>query len=172
MKGWQRGQLGCLMWHDSREVLFLSTHQRVDRVTAIPAAGGRPATFLPTVAVDYNLNKGHVDQVDQLRSYHVVQRRGRRTWPALAWWLLDMCIFNAYKLWCLEHNAKPGVLSFREQLLVQIATAYPSHRTHRTAESPCCCTPTLCWTLAQAGGRATQLRPLQQWKTTAEEDDL
>ena len=136
MKGWQRGQLGCLMWHDSREVLFLSTHLRVDRLTAIPAAGGRPAFSRPTVAVDYNLNKGHVDQVDQLRSYHVVQRRGRRTWPALAWWLLDMCIINAYKLWCLEHNAKPGVLSFREQLLVQIATAYPSHRTPVQLRAP------------------------------------
>jgi hypothetical protein len=129
MKGWQRAQLGCLMWYDSKEVLFLSTHLRVDRVTSLPAIGGRPATSRPTVAVDYNLNKGHVDQVDQLRSYHVVQRRGRRTWPALAWWLLDMCIINAYKLWCVEHNAKPGILTFREQLLVQIAAAYPSDRT-------------------------------------------
>ena len=129
MKAWQRGQLGCLVWHDSKAVTFLSTHLRVDRLTPIPPLHGRPATTRPTVAVDYNLNKGHVDQVDQLRAYYAVQRRGRRTWPALAWWLLDMCIGNAYKLWCLDHSVKPGMLHFREQLLVQIAAAYPSPHT-------------------------------------------
>jgi hypothetical protein len=136
MRAWQRGQLGCLMWHDSKPVLFLSTHLRVDRLTAIPPIHGRPATTRPTVAVDYNFNKGHVDQVDQLRSYYVVQRRGRRTWPALAWWLLDMCIGNAYKLWCLENNATPGLLHFREQLLAQIAAAYPSPLTHVQVRAP------------------------------------
>ena len=128
-KCWQRGQLGCLAWNDSKPVLFLSTHQRVDAVTAIPVAHGHPATTCPTVAVDYNHNKGHVDQVDQLRSYYVIQRRARRTWPALAWWLLDMCISNAYKLWCLETSTAPELLHFRGQLLVQIAAAYPSQRT-------------------------------------------
>ena len=38
-----------------------------------------------------------------------------------------MCIGNAYKLWCLEHNAKPGLLDFREQLLTQIAAPTPAH---------------------------------------------
>ena len=126
---WQRGQLGCLMWNDTKPVLFLTTHLRPDRVTTIVPTPGRPATSRPTVAVDYNYNKGHVDQVDQLRSYHVVQRRGRRSWPALAWWLLDMCINNAHKLWCLEHNPKPGILQFREDLLKQIAAAHPSPHT-------------------------------------------
>jgi hypothetical protein len=129
IKVWQRGQLGCLMWHDSKPVTFLSTHLRVDRVTSIPPVNGRPDTTRPTVAVDYNFNKGHVDIVDQRRSYYAVQRRGRRTWPALAWWLLDMCIGNAYKLWSLDHNSSPGLLHFREQLLTQIAAAYPSPRT-------------------------------------------
>ena len=85
------------MWHDSKAAIFLSNHLRVDRVTDTPSIHGRPAVTRPTVAVDHNFNKGHVDQVDQLRSYLAVQRRGRRTWPALAW-LPDMCISNAYKL--------------------------------------------------------------------------
>ena len=129
IKSMQRGQLGCLVWNDSRPVIFLSTQRRVDRLTPIPPTHGRPATTRPTVAVDYNKNKGHVDQVDQLRSYHVVERRGRRTWPALAWWLLDMCISNAYKLWSLDTNTATGLLHFREQLLKQIAAAYPSQHT-------------------------------------------
>jgi hypothetical protein len=126
---WQRGQLGCLLWNDARPVLFLTTHLRPDRNTPLTPSPGRPAISRPTVAVDYNHNKGHVDQVDQLRSYHVVQRRGRRTWPALAWWLLDMCIVNAHKLWDLQHSRKTEILDFREELLKQIAAAYPSPRT-------------------------------------------
>ena len=95
---WQRGQLGCLMWYDAKPVLFLTTHLRPDRLTPLLPSAGLPASSRPTVAVDYNFNKGHVDQVDQVRSYHVVQRRGRRTWPPLASWLLDMCIINSHKL--------------------------------------------------------------------------
>ena len=41
-----------------------------------------------------------------------------------------MCIDNAYKLWCLETNTKPEPLHLREQLLLQIAAAFPSPRTH------------------------------------------
>ena len=130
LSAWQRGQLGCVVWHDAKPVVFLSTHRRVDHLTPIPATEYRPAHSRPSVAVDYNYNKGHVDQVDQLRAYYVVERRGRRTWPAVAWWLLDMCINNAYKLWCLETNTKHGLLHFREQLLQQIAATYPSQRTH------------------------------------------
>jgi hypothetical protein len=130
MVSWQRGQLGCLVWNDARPVIFLSTHQRVDAVTDVAATTDHPAFTRPTVAVDYNKHKSHVDRVDQLRSYDVVERRGRRTWPALAWWLLDTCISNAYALWCLDTNTKLGLLHFREQLLQQIAAAYPSHRTH------------------------------------------
>ena len=133
---WQRGQLGCLVWNDAKPVPFLSTHCTVSQMTDIPATHGREATRRPTVAVDYNNNKSHVDQVDQLRSYYVVERRTRRTWPALAWWLLDTCISNAYKLWCLETNEQGGILHFREHLLTQIAAAYPSHLTHVQSAAP------------------------------------
>ena len=105
-------------------------------MTDIPATHGREATRRPTVAIDYNNNKSHVDQVDQLRSYYVVERRARRTWPALAWWLLDTSISNAYKLWCLETNEQGGILHFREHLLAQIAAAYPSNLTHVQSAAP------------------------------------
>ena len=135
-KAWQRGQLGCVVWNDQTIVTFLSTHHRVDSLTPVPAQRGREATTRLTVSEDYNNNMGHVDTVDQLRSYYVVQRRGRRTWPAVAWWLLDMCINNAYKLWCLEARPKPELLHFREELLKQIAASYPGQRTHAQPTVP------------------------------------
>ena len=126
---WQSGHLGCLMWHDAKAVFFLSTHLRPDNVTPLDPSPSHPATSRPTVAVDYNMNKGHVDQVDQVRSYHAVQRRGRRFWPALAWWLLDMCITNAHRLWDIQHSKVTEALDFREKLLTQIAALHPSPHT-------------------------------------------
>jgi hypothetical protein len=39
-----------------------------------------------------------------------------RCWPRLAWWLLDICILNAFKLWAI---GKQGArqLDFRIQLM-------------------------------------------------------
>ena len=85
MRCWQRGQLGCLMWNDKRPVPFLSTHRRVDSLITVTFNDNRPSITRLAVSLDYNFNKDHVDTVDQLRSYYVVRRRGRRTWPALAW---------------------------------------------------------------------------------------
>ena len=73
------------------------------------------------MAVDYNNNKGHVDVIDQLRQYYGLERRVHRTWPSLAWWLIDMCIVNACTLWSLDTNTHVGQLRFREQLLHQVA---------------------------------------------------
>jgi hypothetical protein len=80
--------------------------------------------------VDYNHNKGHVDGVDQMRQYYGLERRVQRTWPSLAWWLIDMCIVNAYALWSVDTRTHEGQLSFREQLLHQIAAQFPSSLTH------------------------------------------
>jgi hypothetical protein len=128
-KAWQRGQLGCIAWHSAKPVLFLSTHHRVDHFVTVAQDNGQPAKDMPQVAVDYNNNKGHVDTIDQMRQYYAMQRRGVKTWPSLAWWLIDMCIINAYTLWSLDTKTASGQLHFREQLLHQIAALFPSPRT-------------------------------------------
>ena len=135
-KAWQRGQLGCIAWYSAKPILFLSTHHRVDHFVTVPQNNGRPAENKPQVAVDYNNNKGHVDTIDQARQYYALQRRGVRTWPSLPWWLIDMCIINAYTLWCLDTTIAKGQLHFREQLLQQIAALFPSPRTHVQAAVP------------------------------------
>ena len=40
-----------------------------------------------------------------------------------------MCIVNACRLWSLDYNTKIGLLHSHEQLLTQIAAAYPGHLT-------------------------------------------
>ena len=129
-KAWQRGQLGCLAWHSAKPIIILSTHHRVDHFVTVTHGDGLPDELKPQVAVDYNNNKGHVDGVDQMRQYYGMERRVQRTWPSLAWWLLDMCIVNAYTLCSLDNNTHTGQLHFRQQLMHQIAALFPSSLTH------------------------------------------
>jgi len=87
----------------------------------------QPSTITkPKVSIDYNLHKCHVDRVDQLRQYYSLYRKTVRSWPSLAWWLIDMCIINAYTLWRLDTSSQMSQLEFREALLLQLQAAYPS----------------------------------------------
>ena len=131
MKVWQSGQLGCLLWYDRQPVVMLSTHHRVDVMVTLEKNRGPnhpPTITTPKVSVDYNFHKCHVDTVDQLRQYYAMQRKSMKNWPSLAWWLIDMCIINAYTLWCLDNNSQISQLDFRQAILQQLAASYPLQR--------------------------------------------
>jgi hypothetical protein len=138
-RAWQKGQLGCLAWRDKRSILMLSTHHKVDQMVTFKQDRGpnRPPTVTkPKVALDYNVHKCHVDTADQLRQSYAMQRRSRKNWPSLAWWLLDVCIINAYTLWCLDTKADLTQLDFRQALLRELVDAYPIPHTHSEPTVP------------------------------------
>ena len=61
--------------------------------------GGSTVTIVkPEVVHEYNRNRGGVDTVDQLKGNYAMGRKSIKNWPSLAWWLIDMCIVNAYRL--------------------------------------------------------------------------
>ena len=130
---------GCLAWCDKRPVLMLSTHCRVDEMLTVPQDLGPhhpPTTIKPRVVLDYNVHKCHVDTVDQLRQYYAMQRKSMKNWPSLAWWLIDMCIINAYTLWCRDKHVSISQLDFRRTLLQQLAETYPFPYTHQQQVIP------------------------------------
>jgi hypothetical protein len=140
-KAWQSGQLGCLVWRDKGPVQMLSTHHRVDDMVTFDLDRGpnRPPTVTkPRVVLDYNVGKCGVDTVDQLRQYYAMQRRSRKNWPSLAWWLIDMCVINSYTLWRLDTRADITQFDFRQALLKQIPAAFPPTltRTHIVPSPP------------------------------------
>ena len=138
-RAWQSGQLGCLVWYDRQPVLMLSTHHIIDDMVTAPQDRGpnHPTTVLrPKVSIDYNLHKCHVDTVDQLRQYYSLQRKSIKSWPSLAWWLIDMCIINSYTLWCLDNNSQITQLQFRIALMDQLGDAYSSSHTHEQQTVP------------------------------------
>ena len=101
-----------------------------------------PTVTKPHVVLDYNIHKCHVDTVDQLRQYYAMQRKSNKNWPSLAWWLVDMCIINAYTLWCLDTEAVISQLDFRRALWQQIPAAYPPSSTRTQLARP---TPLINW---------------------------
>lgn len=100
--------------------------------------GQRISIGCPRAIRDYFYGARSVDVLSQLHYNYLIGRKSRRCWPRLAWWLLDMCIINAFKLWTLLHD-KCNQLEFREQLMVELtqqlsADQYP--RKHGGHPSP------------------------------------
>jgi hypothetical protein len=136
---WQRGNLGCLAWCDKRLVYLLSNHTDIDATVSFdqPRSDGTEVTVVkPKVVHDYNLHRGKVDTVDQLRGNYALGRKSMKNWPSLAWWLIDMCIVNAYHLFTVQTHSTAGQLEFRVQLMHQLAAAYPPQRDHEQQGGP------------------------------------
>jgi hypothetical protein len=137
---WQSGVLGCRAFREKQKVVcMLSTHCKVDDMVTIPQQrdDNLPSSITkPLVVHDYNLHKSHVDRVDQLRSYYAIERKSMKNWPPLAWWLVDMCITNAYALWRRDTKSEDSQLVFRKELLRQLAAAYPPPHSHEEPAVP------------------------------------
>jgi hypothetical protein len=137
--GWQRGNLSCLAWNDKRLVYFLTNHMGVDIMVSFDQHRGDDTTITvtkPKVVHEYNLHRGGVDTVDQLRGNYAMGRKSMKNWPSLAWWLIDMCIVNAYRLFSLQTHTTVSQLEFRIALMQQLARAYPPHRAPRGRARP------------------------------------
>ena len=121
---WQRGELGCLAWHDRQVVYLLSNHTSVDTTVSfdqVRSDGTDVTVIKPKVVHDYNLHRGKVDTVDQLRGSYALERKSMKNWPSLAWWLIDMCMVNAFHLFSLQTHSTAAQLDFRIQLMHQLA---------------------------------------------------
>jgi Transposase IS4 len=126
---WQRGHLSVIAWVDKRLVYFLTNH--CDPTSTVSSHHtNRDGTTVPMtkpmVVDEYNRHRGGVDTVDQLHGYYAMGRKSKKNWPSLAWWLMDMCVVNAYRLYCLQTHSQISQLHFRINLMEQLA--YPSQR--------------------------------------------
>ena len=136
---WQQCELGCLAWNDRQVVYLLSTHTSVDSTVSFDQQRDNDTVVTitkPKAVHDYNLHRGKVDTVDQLRGNHSLGRKSMKNWPSLAWWLIDMCIVNAFHLFTVQTHSTAAQLDFRIQLMHQLAAAYPAQRVHEQQHSP------------------------------------
>lgn len=77
------------------------------------------AVSVPQAIHDYFYHARSVDVVGQLRYSYPIWRKAKRRYPALVWWLIDICIVNAFVLWSNHHPAQTH-LKFREILMYEM----------------------------------------------------
>jgi hypothetical protein len=109
---------------------MLTTHRSPAEITRINRCISSEETSVPTAILDYNKHKGGVDTMDQMRHSYAIGRKSKKWWPQLVWWLIDVCIHNAYRLYSQRQQVEIRQLEFREQLAQQLVEQYGQHRQH------------------------------------------
>lgn len=125
------------LYVDKKPVYFLTTAHSAKQTTTVKRQYGNNQTFdgrIPTAIEDYNKSRCDVDRVDQLATYYTLGRRSRRWWLRLAWWLIEMCLNNSWRLFQLQNNSKISSFEFRKQLMLQLSKDMPMpflHKAHK-----------------------------------------
>ena len=120
----QSGQLVAYSFFDRKPVHFLSTFHPPNDKSQIKrrnADGTERSVTVPTAVKDYSRHRSGVDTLDQLTSYYSITRRSVRWWPRLCWWLVDVAIHNAHKLFQRVVEPSRTTLEFRTALMHELA---------------------------------------------------
>jgi transposase IS4-like protein len=129
----QSGDMTFTMWKDQQTMKLLYNHVSPNSVSSLNRwsdEGERISIGCPQAIHDYFYHARSVDVINQLHYNYLIGRKSRRCWPRLAWWLLDMCIINAFKLWSIG-QLHPSQLDFREQLMHELITQLPAEQRPR-----------------------------------------
>ena len=98
--------------------------------------GRKVSVGCPRAIRDYFYRARSVDVLSQLHYAYPPGRKAQRCWPRLAWWLLDMCVINAFQLWSKGQQHR-GQLRFREELMHELLKQLPSEqKPHRASRRP------------------------------------
>jgi Transposase IS4 len=126
----QKGDCAFAVWKDQTVMRVLYNHCSPTEVSSLErwgSSGNKISIGCPRAIQDYFFHSRSVDVLSQLHYAYLIGRKAERCWPRLAWWLVDVCILNAFKLWTLRQE-KPSQLAFRISLMNELFDQYHSHR--------------------------------------------
>ena len=93
----RKKELLAIKYEDKRSVHMLSTiHDAKGRIVIKQK---RPERMKPTAILDYCSKMGGVDLMDQVSQYYEITRKSMKWWRKLSFYLIDLCIVNAYQLY-------------------------------------------------------------------------
>ena len=124
----QKGDATVAVWRDQKVMWLLYNHCSPGEAASLERwndFGHKVSVGCPRAIRDYFYGARSVDVLSQLHYAYLPGRKAMRSWPRLAWWLLDMCIINAFKLWSIG-QLRPSQLDFREQLMHQLMAQLPA----------------------------------------------
>jgi hypothetical protein len=123
----QKGDATVAVWRDQKVVWVLYNHCSPTETASLERwseAGNKISIGCPRAIRDYFYGARSVDVLSQLHYAYLPGRKAMRSWPRLAWWLLDMCIVNAFKLWSMS-GGRRCQLQFRQELMRQLMEMLP-----------------------------------------------
>lgn len=102
----QKGQLIATVWHDQRDVCILSTNVNPLEASIRKVRQGKELVDVPNLAAvkSYVQCMGDVDLNDQNRTYYFINRKSNKWWKHIFYFVVDVCIFNAFKLYELTNT--------------------------------------------------------------------
>jgi len=124
----QKSDATVAAWRDQQLLRVLYNHCSPNEVASLQRwndRGHKVSVGCPRAVRDYFYHARSVDVLSQLHYAYPPGRKAQRCWPRLAWWLLDMCIVNAFQLWSTG-RMHHGQLRFREELMHELLKQLPS----------------------------------------------
>ena len=118
----QKGDATVAVWRDQKVVWLLYNHCSPTETASLERwseAGNQISIGCPRAVRDYFYGARSVDVLSQLHYAYAPGRKAQRCWPRLAWWLLDMCVINAFQLWS-NGRERASQLEFRVQLMHEL----------------------------------------------------
>jgi len=126
----QKGDATLAVWRDRKAMWLLYNHCSPDESASLQRwddSGHKVSVGCPRAVRDYFYGARSVDVSNQLHYSYLIGRKSKKAWSRLAWWLLDMCIVNAFQLWAIGKDA-PRQLDFREQLMHSLVKLFGANR--------------------------------------------
>jgi hypothetical protein len=134
----QRGDVTLCAWRDKRLILLLYNHIDPKLQTSMTRWGEDGAIYqlgCPQAIRDYFHHARAVDVINQLHYSYLPGRKSRKCWTRLVWWLIDICLLNAFRLWQVQHP-EDSHLSFRIALAHELMECLPADRRPQRAAHP------------------------------------
>nr|XP_037289808.1 piggyBac transposable element-derived protein 4-like [Rhipicephalus microplus] len=98
-----KGQLTAYQWRDNRNVTMLSNFHDPSEVVEVNRTlsnGAKVGVTCPKVVSDYNKFMGGVDRFDQKRNAYMCDRRSKKGWYRLFYYLIDAAVVKAFIQHC------------------------------------------------------------------------
>ena len=114
-------------WKDKRLILLLYNHIDPRLSTSLQRwseSGEINQLPCPQAIRDYFHHARAVDVINQLHYSYAPGRKSRRCFTRLVWWLIGICILNAYRLWRCDHPHESH-LEFRMALMRELMEQLP-----------------------------------------------
>jgi hypothetical protein len=135
----QRGDVTLCAWRDKKLILLLYNHCDPNLLTSMQRWSDDGAVYqlgCPQAIRDYFHHARAVDVINQLHYSYLPGRKSRKCWTRLVWWLIDICILNAFRLWQVQHPDESH-LTFRMTLAHELMECLPAdRRPQRGAQRP------------------------------------